>query len=156
MYSPEMATVSLGSAQRYLSDRLQRPEKSSPEDKDKNPLATATPTSKRSLSKNLSEPSPPDTPPSRDSSDSPGSSDEKNSAAVSGDSSTNMTTDINNLATVFANSLPEKAFSPAEIQGFLLTRKRDPLRAIAEVEERCEHTLGARTHETAGEGTEKP
>lgn len=41
--------------------------------------------------------------------------------------------DLSILAAAFAESLPESVFSPAEIQGFLLTRKGDPLRAVREV-----------------------
>ena len=37
------------------------------------------------------------------------------------------------LADKFACLLPENEFSPAEIQGFLLTRKKDPRRAVVEV-----------------------
>ncbi|KAK5201528.1 hypothetical protein LTR16_002358 [Cryomyces antarcticus] len=38
------------------------------------------------------------------------------------------------IADRFAESLPEEKFSPAEIQGFLLTRKKEPQRALREVE----------------------
>lgn len=37
------------------------------------------------------------------------------------------------LATEFANIVPPDTFSPAEIQGFLLTRKKEPERAVREV-----------------------
>ena len=37
------------------------------------------------------------------------------------------------LAKTFAAQLPEQTFSPAEIQGFLLTRKKEPKRAVEEV-----------------------
>jgi mitochondrial chaperone BCS1 len=40
---------------------------------------------------------------------------------------------IEELATAFADELPEAMFSPAEIQGFLLTQKKDPLKALLEV-----------------------
>jgi chaperone BCS1 len=40
---------------------------------------------------------------------------------------------IDELATAFADALPEGVFSPAEIQGYLLTRKKDPLKAVVEV-----------------------
>jgi chaperone BCS1 len=40
---------------------------------------------------------------------------------------------IKDLATAFADALPEAVFSPAEIQGFLLTQKKDPLKAVLEV-----------------------
>lgn len=43
------------------------------------------------------------------------------------------------LARDFARHIPEGQFSPAEIQGFLLKRKKDPRRAAVEVGEwvRC-------------------
>jgi chaperone BCS1 len=37
------------------------------------------------------------------------------------------------MAVAFADTLPESIFSPAAIQGFLLTRKREPRRALEEV-----------------------
>lgn len=40
---------------------------------------------------------------------------------------------IEELATAFADALPEAVFSPAEIQGFLLTQKKDPLKAVLDV-----------------------
>jgi len=40
---------------------------------------------------------------------------------------------LQHLGKVFAESLPEGKFSPAEIQGFLLTRKKEPEKALAEV-----------------------
>jgi chaperone BCS1 len=40
---------------------------------------------------------------------------------------------IEALATAFADALPEAVFSPAEIQGFLLRQKKDPLKAVLEV-----------------------
>jgi mitochondrial chaperone BCS1 len=44
-------------------------------------------------------------------------------------------TDVERLATQFAKLLPEGVFSPAEIQGFLLTRKKSPLQAVRDVQE---------------------
>jgi mitochondrial chaperone BCS1 len=44
------------------------------------------------------------------------------------------TADVEKLADIFADSLPEATFSPAEIQGFLLVRKKSPWTAVAEVE----------------------
>ena len=38
------------------------------------------------------------------------------------------------LARTFANSLPAETFSPAEVQGFLLTRKSNPEQAVKDVE----------------------
>jgi chaperone BCS1 len=40
---------------------------------------------------------------------------------------------IEELATAFAEALPDAVFSPAEIQGFLLTQKKDPLKAVLDV-----------------------
>ena len=42
-------------------------------------------------------------------------------------------TDIESIAQQFSDTLPEDVFTPAEIQGFLLTRKKEPLRALREV-----------------------
>ena len=42
-------------------------------------------------------------------------------------------TDLESIAQRFASQLPTLTFSPAEIQGFLLTRKNEPLKALAEV-----------------------
>jgi chaperone BCS1 len=41
---------------------------------------------------------------------------------------------LGEMAEEFARAIPEGKFSPAEIQGFLLTRKKEPRRALAEVE----------------------
>jgi mitochondrial chaperone BCS1 len=41
---------------------------------------------------------------------------------------------LEKIADEFANRLPENRVSPAEVQGFLLTRKKEPLRALEEVE----------------------
>ena len=41
--------------------------------------------------------------------------------------------DITSIASRFAAIIPDSVFSPAEIQGFLLTRKKEPLRALEEV-----------------------
>lgn len=41
--------------------------------------------------------------------------------------------DLDTLADEFADALPSDAFSPAEIQGFLLTRKKNPAAAVEEV-----------------------
>ncbi|KAL8999024.1 MAG: hypothetical protein Q9169_002022 [Polycauliona sp. 2 TL-2023] len=43
-------------------------------------------------------------------------------------------TELQDIAAAFAKKLPEETFTPAEIQGFLLTRKNDPARALKEVE----------------------
>lgn len=44
------------------------------------------------------------------------------------------TFNVSSAAQEFASKLPDQKFSPAEIQGFLLTRKKEPLRALAEVD----------------------
>ncbi|KAF2733400.1 BCS1-like ATPase-like protein [Polyplosphaeria fusca] len=41
---------------------------------------------------------------------------------------------LREMAEEFSQLLPEKVFSPAEIQGFLLMRKKEPLRALKEAE----------------------
>jgi chaperone BCS1 len=52
--------------------------------------------------------------------------------------------DLSALAFTFAEGLPEFVFSPAEIQGFLLTRKGDPLRAVNEVTKWRDQELAAK------------
>ena len=51
---------------------------------------------------------------------------------------------IEAIATQFADCLPEDVFTPAEIQGFLLTRKKEPKRALEEVGAWKEAVLAAR------------
>jgi chaperone BCS1 len=41
---------------------------------------------------------------------------------------------LHDIATAFAAKLEEDTFTPAEIQGFLLTRKKEPVRALSEVD----------------------
>ncbi len=41
---------------------------------------------------------------------------------------------IEQIAVQFADRLPEDKFTPAEVQGFLLTRKKEPMKALEEVE----------------------
>jgi len=53
-------------------------------------------------------------------------------------------TEILHLASEFATKLPESTFSPAEIQGFLLTRKKDPKKAVEEVNDWRDRTLQAK------------
>ncbi|KAL8937767.1 MAG: hypothetical protein Q9211_003515 [Gyalolechia sp. 1 TL-2023] len=50
-------------------------------------------------------------------------------------------TELEDIAAEFAKLLPEETFTPAEIQGFLLTRKNEPQRALREVEGWREQTL---------------
>jgi len=51
------------------------------------------------------------------------------------------------IAVQFAERLPEHTFTPAEIQGFLLTRKKEPKRALGEVEAWKEGVLEARRNQ---------
>lgn len=44
------------------------------------------------------------------------------------------TDDISDIAKSFAEKIPESVFSPAEIQGFLLKRKKSPKRALEELD----------------------
>ena len=46
-----------------------------------------------------------------------------------------MHLELRHIADDFAARLPEDTLSPAEIQGFLLTRKKEPQKALAEVDE---------------------
>jgi hypothetical protein len=41
--------------------------------------------------------------------------------------------ELRKIASKFADLIPDHKFSPAEVQGFLLTRKTDPHKALAEV-----------------------
>ncbi|KAL8922443.1 MAG: hypothetical protein Q9208_005165 [Pyrenodesmia sp. 3 TL-2023] len=50
---------------------------------------------------------------------------------------------LKDIAVAFAKKLPDKAFSPAEIQGFLLTRKNEPMRALKEVNVWVDRTMKA-------------
>ena len=52
--------------------------------------------------------------------------------------------ELKEIAKDFADRIPEETFSPAEIQGFLLTRKKEPLRALEEVESWKVETLKAK------------
>jgi chaperone BCS1 len=42
--------------------------------------------------------------------------------------------ELSSIAEKFASKVPSDTFSPAEIQGFLLKRKKDPRKALVEVE----------------------
>lgn len=42
--------------------------------------------------------------------------------------------ELDNMAEIFASTLPEDAFSPVDIQGFLLERKKDPERTLQDME----------------------
>ncbi|MCJ1285440.1 hypothetical protein MMC26_004780 [Xylographa opegraphella] len=52
--------------------------------------------------------------------------------------------DLKDIAAKFADLLEEETFTPAEIQGFLLTRKKEPKRALEEVAEWRDKTLEAK------------
>ena len=52
--------------------------------------------------------------------------------------------ELEDIAENFAERLPEDTFTPAEIQGFLLTRKKEPKRALKEVEGWRDTTLKAK------------
>ncbi|MCJ1315988.1 hypothetical protein MMC15_001308 [Xylographa vitiligo] len=52
--------------------------------------------------------------------------------------------DLKEIAAKFADLLEEETFTPAEIQGFLLTRKKEPRRALEEVAEWRDRTLEAK------------
>ena len=54
--------------------------------------------------------------------------------------------ELKNIANDFADKLPEDTFTPAEIQGFLLTRKKEPLRALQEVDDWKVKTLKAKEY----------
>lgn len=51
---------------------------------------------------------------------------------------------LEDIAAKFADYIPESAFTPAEVQGFLLTRKKDPMKALKEVEEWRDKLLEAK------------
>jgi len=42
--------------------------------------------------------------------------------------------ELKKIAAAFADRVPDDEFSPAEIQGFLLKRKKDPKKALQEVD----------------------
>ncbi|KAL8753553.1 MAG: hypothetical protein Q9184_005390 [Pyrenodesmia sp. 2 TL-2023] len=60
------------------------------------------------------------------------------------DSSLPEPTELKDIAVAFARKLPDKAFTPAEIQGFLLTRKNEPIRALREVVAWRDRTMKAK------------
>jgi hypothetical protein len=53
---------------------------------------------------------------------------------------------IIHLADLFATSLPDRAFSPAEIQGFLLLRKNDPEKAVTDAAGWRDELLAKKTY----------
>ncbi|KAL8836885.1 MAG: hypothetical protein Q9176_006015 [Flavoplaca citrina] len=58
----------------------------------------------------------------------------RHSAISSDETGTPEATELHDIAMAFAKKLPEETFTPAEIQGYLLTRKNEPKRALKEVE----------------------
>lgn len=52
--------------------------------------------------------------------------------------------DIEDLATIFAARVPELIFSPADVQGFLLVKKQDPMGAVEGVQKWRDETLAAK------------
>ena len=76
-------------------------------------------------------PTPPKTPTTEDSYSSP-TSEGALSRNFKLNSSLSSMSSIEDMASAFADTLPEAVFSPAEIQGFLLTQKKDPLKAVEE------------------------
>jgi chaperone BCS1 len=52
--------------------------------------------------------------------------------------------DLDKIAAQFAKRVPGNTFTPAEIQGFLLTRKKEPTRALEEVEKWVETEKAAK------------
>ena len=57
---------------------------------------------------------------------------------------------IEGIATQFAERLPEDKFTPAEVQGFLLTRKKEPMKALEEVEAWKDGLLEAKKKKSLG------
>ncbi len=53
-------------------------------------------------------------------------------------------TDLQDIAVAFARKIEEETFTPAEIQGFLLTRKNEPMRALREVAVWRDQTMAAK------------
>ncbi|KAL8890136.1 MAG: hypothetical protein Q9192_005913 [Flavoplaca navasiana] len=58
----------------------------------------------------------------------------RHSAISSDETGSPEATELHDIAMAFAKKLPEETFTPAEIQGYLLTRKNEPKRALKEVE----------------------
>ncbi|KAL8851216.1 MAG: hypothetical protein Q9221_003847 [Calogaya cf. arnoldii] len=62
----------------------------------------------------------------------------------SDEASSPESTELKDIAVAFAQKLPEETFTPAEIQGYLLTRKNEPMRALKEVEVWRDQTIAAK------------
>lgn len=57
---------------------------------------------------------------------------------------------LDDIAKKFSEKIPDGIFSPAEIQGFLLKRKKDPKRALNEIVEWIEGLKGGRGFSVGG------
>ena len=57
---------------------------------------------------------------------------------------------IEGIAARFAERIPEHKFTPAEVQGFLLTRKKEPMKALEEVETWRDGLLEAKRKKNPG------
>lgn len=57
---------------------------------------------------------------------------------------------IEGIATRFAERMPEDKFTPAEVQGFLLTRKKEPMKALEEAEAWRDGLLEAKEKKSLG------
>lgn len=66
------------------------------------------------------------------------------SNSSSEETSSREPTELQDIASAFAELLPEETFTPAEIQGFLLTRKNEPMRALDEVKSWRDQNLEAK------------
>ena len=55
-----------------------------------------------------------------------------------------LLSELKDIAAEFAACLPESTFTPAEVQGYLLTRKKEPIRALHEVKAWRDAVLEAR------------
>lgn len=58
--------------------------------------------------------------------------------------------DLDDIAKAFSERIPNGVFSPAEIQGFLLKRKKDPKRALDEIADWVEGLKGGRGFAVGG------
>ena len=99
---------------------------------------------------------PPETPTCSENSENETSTEKAAAAAAVGldteSSEIETTADVEVLASSFAQLLPEGVFSPAEIQGFLLTRKTSPLKAVRDVVEWRDEELRRRKQKRGGAG----
>lgn len=55
---------------------------------------------------------------------------------------------LDEIAADFAGKIPDDKFSPAEVQGFLLKRKKNPQKALAEIERWVESMLELKASKT--------